>query len=64
MFHKHSPPPFVAVWTVINEGNNQVRLHNNFNYLGIVNGQTILIHMVSFSDSVDDFSRMYNFQII
>ncbi|XP_048779096.1 uncharacterized protein LOC125682511 isoform X2 [Ostrea edulis] len=39
------PQAFNAVWTVINEGNNQVRLHNNFNYLGIVNGQTILIHM-------------------
>lgn len=36
-----------AVWTVINEGSNQVRLHNNFNYLAIVNGQTMVIHVVS-----------------
>lgn len=35
---------FNALWTVINEGSNQVRLHNNFNYLAIVNGQTMVIH--------------------
>lgn len=37
---------FLALWTVINEGSNQVRLHNNFNYLAIVNGQTMVIHKV------------------
>lgn len=36
-----------AVWTVINEGHNQVRLHNHNNFLAIVNGQTIVIHVVS-----------------
>jgi hypothetical protein len=35
-----------ALWTVVNEGKNQVRLHNNYNYLTIVNGHTTLIHMV------------------
>nr|XP_022324917.1 uncharacterized protein LOC111125426 [Crassostrea virginica] len=39
------PQFFNAVWTVINEGSNQVRLHNNFNYLAIVNGQTMVIHV-------------------
>ncbi|OWF35642.1 uncharacterized protein LOC110442690 [Mizuhopecten yessoensis] len=34
-----------AVWTVINEGKNQVRLHNNNNYLAIVNGNTVLVNM-------------------
>ncbi|XP_065932146.1 uncharacterized protein [Magallana gigas] len=34
-----------AVWTVINEGHNQVRLHNHNNFLAIVNGQTIVIHV-------------------
>ena len=38
---------FVAMWTVINEGHNQVRLHNHNNFLAIVNGQTIVIHVVS-----------------
>lgn len=35
------------MWTVINEGHNQVRLHNHNNFLAIVNGQTIVIHVVS-----------------
>ncbi|XP_061189294.1 uncharacterized protein LOC133197335 isoform X1 [Saccostrea echinata] len=39
------PEVFNAVWTVINEGNNQVRLHNNFNYLAIVNGHTVVMHV-------------------
>ncbi|XP_062572920.1 uncharacterized protein LOC134234887 [Saccostrea cucullata] len=34
-----------AVWTVINEGHNQIRLHNNFNFLAIVNGETTVIHV-------------------
>lgn len=36
---------FHATWTVVNEGKNQVRLHNNNNYLTIVNGHTTLIQM-------------------
>ncbi|KAK7105896.1 uncharacterized protein [Littorina saxatilis] len=39
------PNAFNTVWTVINEGNNQVRLHNNYNYLTISSGHTMLIHM-------------------
>lgn len=31
-----------AHWTVVNEGNNVVRLHNNNNYLAIVNGATVI----------------------
>ncbi|KAL4229087.1 hypothetical protein ACF0H5_012126 [Mactra antiquata] len=34
-----------AAWTVVNEGNNQVRLHNNNNFLAIINGNTVLINM-------------------
>ncbi|XP_052060154.1 uncharacterized protein LOC127700639 [Mytilus californianus] len=34
-----------TLWTVINEGKNQVRLHNNNNYIAIVNGITQLVHM-------------------
>ncbi|XP_052673970.1 uncharacterized protein LOC128156046 [Crassostrea angulata] len=29
-----------AIWTVINEGNNRVHIHNDFNYLAIISGQT------------------------
>lgn len=36
---------FNNVWTVINEGNNMVRLHNNNNYLAIVNGTTTVVFM-------------------
>ncbi|XP_041373685.1 uncharacterized protein LOC121386749 [Gigantopelta aegis] len=38
-------PPFNAVWTVVAEGKNQIRLHNNNNFLTIINGQTALINM-------------------
>ncbi|KAJ8316135.1 hypothetical protein KUTeg_006149 [Tegillarca granosa] len=38
---------FNNVWTVINEGNNMVRLHNNNNYLAIVNGTTTVVFMSS-----------------
>ena len=38
-------PP--AAWTVVNEGANQVRLHNNNNFLAVVNGNTLVINMVS-----------------
>ena len=37
-----------ASWTVVNEGNNQVRLHNNNNFLTIMNGNTMVISMVIF----------------
>lgn len=39
------PQAFNTLWTVVNEGNNQVRLHNNHNYLAIVNGITQIVHM-------------------
>ncbi|XP_065932148.1 uncharacterized protein [Magallana gigas] len=32
-----------AVWTVFNEGHNQVRLHNHNNFLAIVNGEATVI---------------------
>ncbi|KAL3887295.1 hypothetical protein ACJMK2_027237 [Sinanodonta woodiana] len=34
-----------ASWTIINEGMNQVRLHNNNNYLTIINGNTYVVNM-------------------
>ena len=34
-------------WTVVNEGANQVRLHNNYNFLAVVNGATVIMHMVN-----------------
>lgn len=34
---------FNASWTVINEGENKVRLHNNNNYLAIVDGYTQVV---------------------
>ncbi|XP_071095721.1 uncharacterized protein [Haliotis cracherodii] len=34
-----------TLWTVVNEGSNQVRLHNNNNYLTIVNNNTTLVTM-------------------
>ncbi|XP_060066925.1 uncharacterized protein LOC132547185 [Ylistrum balloti] len=34
-----------AVWTVVNEGKNQVRLHNNYNYLAIIRGNTMVMNM-------------------
>ncbi|XP_053372802.1 uncharacterized protein LOC123559646 [Mercenaria mercenaria] len=34
-----------ATWTVVNEGSNQVRLHNNNNFLAIINGNTVVIPM-------------------
>lgn len=36
-----------AVWTVINEGHNQVRLYNHNNFLAIVNGEATVITVVS-----------------
>lgn len=39
------PGAFNATWTVVNEGNNQVRLHNNNNFLMIVNGNVTLANM-------------------
>lgn len=36
---------FNAQWTVVNEGANQVRLHNNNNFLAIINGATVVMHM-------------------
>lgn len=36
-----------AVWAVINEGHNQVRLHNHNNFLAIVNGEATVITVVS-----------------
>ncbi|KAK6174016.1 hypothetical protein SNE40_017368 [Patella caerulea] len=39
------PQAFHTHWTVTNEGSNQVRLHNNHNYLTIHNGATCLINM-------------------
>lgn len=36
-----------AVWTVFNEGHNQVRLHNHNNFLAIVNGEATVITVVS-----------------
>lgn len=36
----------IATWTVVNEGNNQVRLHNNNNFLAVINGNTVVINMV------------------
>ena len=38
---------FSVHWTVVNEGANQVRLHNNNNFLAIINGTTVIMHMVS-----------------
>ncbi|ESO99924.1 hypothetical protein LOTGIDRAFT_230861 [Lottia gigantea] len=39
------PKAFFTHWTVVNEGQNQVRLHNNNNYLCIANGHTCLAHV-------------------
>lgn len=36
---------FNVQWTVVNEGANQVRLHNNNNFLAVVNGATVIMHM-------------------
>ncbi|XP_064617815.1 uncharacterized protein LOC135481954 isoform X2 [Liolophura sinensis] len=43
--HTIQDQPFNTLWTVINEGKNQVRLHNNNNYLAIVNGNTIVMNI-------------------
>jgi len=37
------PTFYNAHWTVLNEGNNIVRLYNQSNYLAIVNGSTIIV---------------------
>ena len=34
-------------WLVVNMGKNQVRLCNNNNYLAIVNGNTVIVAVVS-----------------
>lgn len=40
-------PSFMhAHWTVVNEGSNIIRLHNNNNYIGIVNGNTCIVQGV------------------
>lgn len=52
-----------AVWTVINEGHNQVRLHNHNNFLAILNGQTIVIHVVSIHACSFFFAIKYIFKI-
>ncbi|XP_069110550.1 uncharacterized protein [Argopecten irradians] len=39
------PQAHNAIWTVVNEGRNQVRLHNNYNYLAIINGNTVVVNM-------------------
>ena len=41
-----------AVFTVINEGNNRVRLHNNNNFLAIINGTTVLVNGVCILHSI------------
>lgn len=38
-----------ASWTVINEGENRIRLHNNNNYLTIVDGYTQVVHVPPYS---------------
>lgn len=38
---------FLGIWTVFNDGNNQVHLYNYNNFLGIVDGETKVIHVVS-----------------
>lgn len=40
------PNAFNSWWTVINEGNNQVRLYNNNNYLAIIKGCTTVVPIV------------------
>ncbi|XP_076110174.1 uncharacterized protein LOC143078979 [Mytilus galloprovincialis] len=42
---KEGPQASNTLWTVVNEGKNQVRLHNNNNYIAIVNGITQLVNM-------------------
>ncbi|XP_063439390.1 uncharacterized protein LOC134720805 isoform X2 [Mytilus trossulus] len=42
---KEGPQASNALWTIVNEGKNQVRLHNNNNYIAIVNGITQLVNM-------------------
>lgn len=37
------PGAYNTLWTVVNEGNNQVRLHNYNNYLAVMNGVTCII---------------------
>ncbi|XP_022326139.2 uncharacterized protein LOC111126047 isoform X1 [Crassostrea virginica] len=32
-----------AIWTVVNNGDNQVHLYNNDNFLGIVNGEAVVL---------------------
>ncbi|XP_013409658.1 uncharacterized protein LOC106173169 isoform X1 [Lingula anatina] len=38
------PQRYNSHWTVINEGNRIVRLHNNYNYLCIINGSTMVVN--------------------
>lgn len=39
------PQAWNAIWTVFNDGNNQVHLYNYNNFLGIVDGETKVIHV-------------------
>jgi hypothetical protein len=57
---------YSALWTVINEGNNQVRLHNNNNYIAVVNGITQIVHMVSLSiiEDITQIVHMVSLSII
>ncbi|XP_067942465.1 uncharacterized protein [Watersipora subatra] len=41
------PQAFNTHWTVVNEGNNVIRLHNNNNYLCINNAQILVIPQVT-----------------
>lgn len=34
---------FNTLWMVVNEGNNQVRLHNYNNFIGVINGQAVIV---------------------
>lgn len=45
---------FNVHWTVVNEGANQVRLHNNNNFLAIINGTTVIMHMPPGSAHTND----------
>ncbi|XP_055866893.1 uncharacterized protein LOC106055221 [Biomphalaria glabrata] len=38
------PPAFNTVWTVVNEGKNQVHLHNYHNYIAVNDGVTFIKH--------------------
>ncbi|XP_076458038.1 uncharacterized protein LOC143291774 [Babylonia areolata] len=62
------PGAFNTAWTVVNEGMNQVRLHNNNNYLTVVGGHTTLVNMPPGSmhgvDTKWQVSVMQNFLVL